>query len=301
MIVTAVLFCTDPLGPSRVDPYFGAQAQAVRQLGGTVALIDHDALLAADIERALHRVPPDLGPVWYRGWMISRDHYAELEAALAVRGARLVVGTDEYRTAHELPGWYWVFAGLTPRSVWMPWSAGRMPDVAAVEALVAPLDGGAAVVKDYVKSRKYEWSTACFVPDLADGPATAKVIAAMVALQAESLNGGIVVRRFEEYEQRDGRSREARVWWLDGVPLAVGAHPDTPADRPELDAFHPELATVGDAVARLGCRFVTTDLAHRSDGAWRVIEVGDGQVSDLPVGLEPTAVLGRLLDHPHGG
>jgi hypothetical protein len=39
-------------------------------------------------------------------------------------------------------------------------------------------------------------------------------------------------------------------------------------------------------VAALGCRFVTTDLARRSDGVWRVIEVGDGQVSDFPAGAD---------------
>ena len=28
--------------------------------------------------------------------------------------------------------------------------------------------------------------------------------------------------------------------------------------------------------------FITVDLVRRSDGAWRVVEVGDGQVSDRP-------------------
>ena len=46
---------------------------------------------------------------------------------------------------------------------------------------------------------------------------------------------------------------------------------------------------------KLGCRFVTTDLTQRTDGTWRVIEVGDGQVSDLPTSAEPAALLGPLL------
>jgi hypothetical protein len=52
-------------------------------------------------------------------------------------------------------------------------------------------------------------------------------------------------------------------------------------------------------VRKLGCRFVTTDLAQRTDSAWRVIEVGDGQVSDLPTSTDPAALLGPLLTLPH--
>lgn len=38
-----------------------------------------------------------------------------------------------------------------------------------------------------------------------------------------------------------------------------------------------------------------TDLAQHTDGTWRVAEVGDGQVSDLPTGTDPTALLDPLL------
>ncbi|WP_308297275.1 ATP-grasp domain-containing protein [Streptomyces sp. UNOB3_S3] len=97
-----------------------------------------------------------------------------------------------------------------------------------------------------------------------------------------------MLRAFEELRHEEG---EARVWWLDGRPLLTTAHPDTPGltPGPGLDAVEP-------LVARLGCRFVTTDLARSADGAWRVIEVGDGQVSDLPAGTDPSALLGPLLN-----
>ena len=45
-----------------------------------------------------------------------------------------------------------------------------------------------------------------------------------------------------------------------------------------------------------GCRFVTTDLALRADGGgWMVVEVGDGQVSDLPRGTEVSALFASLI------
>jgi hypothetical protein len=41
--------------------------------------------------------------------------------------------------------------------------------------------------------------------------------------------------------------------------------------------------------------FVTADLALRADRTWRVIELGDGQVSDRPASTEPAAFLNAVL------
>lgn len=71
------------------------------------------------------------------------------------------------------------------------------------------------------------------------------------------------------------------MWWVDGEAVLTTAHPDTPDRVPA-----PELSSVREAVARLGLRWVTTDLALREDGAWRVVEVGDGQVSGVPAGAD---------------
>ena len=162
-----VLFCADPLNPRRVDDHFAAQADAVRAAGGTVGLIDHDALTRGDADAAVRRLPRGLGPAWYRGWMIGADHYGDLASALADKGGELVVPPDNYRRAHELPGW-----------------------------------------------------------------------------------------------------------------------PDLPRE--------PDLSGVAAPVRVLGCRFVTTDLARRTDGTWRVVEVGDGQVSDLPGTVDPYPLMDRL-------
>jgi ATP-grasp domain, R2K clade family 3 len=269
--------CADPLDPRRRDPHFAGEARGVR------ALIDHDLLLAGDAAGAVARVPRGGGPAWYRGWMVPPDAYARLECALAARGVTLLTSPEHYRRAHELPGWYEVFAELTPRSVWLPAAPGKPPGAAELAALTEPLGGGPVVVKDYVKSRKHEWHEAAYVPESADTGRLAAVVARFFELQGEFLAGGVVVRAFEEF---DGAG-EARVWWVDGEPVLVTAHPDTPGSRVE-----PALDAVRAPVRALGCRFVTTDLVRRADGCWRVVEVGDGQVSDLPSGTDP----GPLLD-----
>ena len=281
-----VLFCVDPLHSRRVDPHFSREAAAVRDHYGEIALIDHDALRRGDVEDAVGAVPAGLGPVWYRGWMLSADEYAAMAATLKQRGTVMLTHPDDSRRAHELPGWHETFAGLTPHSVWRPLGTGQDPgDLSELAELVRPLRAGPAVVKDYVKSCKHEWEEACFVPDVKNPGQLHDIASKMVALRDDHLAGGLVVREFEEY---DGNG-EARVWWVDGEPALVGPHPDSPGVEPE-----PELDAVAPAVRALGCRFITTDLARRTDGVWRVVEVGDGQVSDLPSSVDAMDLYAHL-------
>ncbi|MET8540097.1 ATP-grasp domain-containing protein [Kitasatospora sp. NPDC004799] len=335
MPVPAIIFPADPLNPRRPDPHFAWEARTLRELGGEHHLVDHDGLLAGRAEEAVRRVPRDSGPLWYRGWMLPSARYADFAAALAARGGTLLTSAPGYAAAHELPGWYDVFEGATPASAWIPSDGPVVPGPAELAQAVARLGGqGPAVVKDYVKSRKHEWHEACYVPELADLAAVGRVVERFVELQGEFLAGGVVLRRYEEFEGAGvpvggpvavgavrgpgagganaaggvagaagpegadggspaggGRAVEARVWWLDGRAVLVGPHPDAPRW-----AVEPDLTGVPALVRRLGCRFVTTDLASRADGSgWRVVEVGDGQVSDLPRGIDASGLLASLI------
>lgn len=282
-MITRFLLCADPLRPGRPDPAFTEDAAAMRTVGAGLALLDHDELLAGNAVEAVRRVPRDSGTYWYRGWMIPALRYEELEAALRNRGCALGTSAARYRRAHELPGWYGVFEELTPSSGWLTAAPGEPPAPARLAELTARFGSVAGVVKDYVKSRKHEWEQACYVPDLSDTARLSAVVQRFFALQEDALTGGLVVREFERFV----RGGEARVWWVDAEAVLVTAHPDTPDDRPA-----PDLDAVRAAVAALDCRFVTTDLALREDGVWRVVEVGDGQVSGLPRGTDA----GRLVE-----
>jgi len=68
-----MLYCQDPLNPRATDQHFAREAKAARELGAKVALLDHDALLLGDAERAEERVRRGLGALWYRGWMIPAE------------------------------------------------------------------------------------------------------------------------------------------------------------------------------------------------------------------------------------
>jgi hypothetical protein len=127
-----------------------------------------------------------------------------------------------------------------------------------------------------------------FVPELGDAESAWTVACRFRQLRADDFVGGFVLRRFEEFT-----SAEVRTWWVDGVCTLVGPHPDTPSNGPPADV---DLAPVVPLVAALGLPFVTVDLALRADGVWRVVELGDGQVSDRPVAIAPGALIAALRD-----
>ncbi|WP_446214640.1 ATP-grasp domain-containing protein [Micromonospora sp. IBSANI012] len=125
------------------------------------------------------------------------------------------------------------------------------------------------------------------MPNLADGETAWKVASRLRHLREDDFVGGFVLRRYERFT-----SAEARTWWVNGGCVLVSSHPDTPNDSPHLDV---DLDAVAPMITALGLPFITVDLALRADGVWRVIDIGDGQVSDRPATTEPSKLITALL------
>lgn len=273
----------DVLRPRRPEEHFAAEARAAAELGVQVALVDHDGLCEPDgAGAAVARVPADAGAAVYRGWMLRASQYAAFARALAGRGVTLRTSPDHYQRGHEFPGWYPALASVTPRSAW---TRGDLQD--DFTRACAELGPGAAVLRDYVKSMKHYWDEAAFIPDLSDTSAAWKVAARFRELREDEFTGGFVVRRYEHFS-----SAEARTWWVDGTCALVTAHPDSPDDLPPA-GLDPE--PFAPLIAALGLPFVTADLVRRGDGTWRVVEVGDGQVSDRPASAPPADFVSAVL------
>jgi hypothetical protein len=281
-----LLVPSDPLRPRRADPHLADEAAAARELGVDVALLDHDVLVAAHdlagVRQAVRKVPASEDVV-YRGWMVTADAYARLEQVLARQGARLRTTFGQYRRGHELPGWYDAVAPFTPQACWTDG-----PDLDAYTRCLRTLGSGPAVLRDYTKSLKHQWHEAAFVPDVADEAGGRRVAERFLELRAEAFDGGLVLRRFESFA-----GAEARTWWVGGRCVLVTAHPDSPDEQPDVPQRF--LAALEPAVASLGLPFVTADLVRRTDGSWRVVEMGDGQVSDRPRSCPPAELVHALL------
>lgn len=254
-----LLFPADPLRPRRPDDHFAAEAAAARAAGVPVALVDHDLLASGqDPARAVAAVPT-CGVAVYRGWMLRADRYADLAVALAARDVRLKTTPEQYRRAHELPGWYESLRSVTPDSAWTTGA-----DRPAFDTARQALGGGPAVLRDWSKSAKHHWHEAAFIPDLADGDAAWRVATRLRELREDDFTGGFVLRRFERFT-----GAEVRTWWVDGRCALVGPHPDTPGATPTGEV---DLGFLIPLVAPLDLRFVTVDLVRHADGRWRVVE-----------------------------
>ena len=267
-----LLVPADVLVPRRPDEVFAAEAAAARHAGIPVAVIEHDAITQfGDARQAVAQVPEGHPDAVYRaGWCAPQ--YEALAGCPDV--------SHHPPPAHELPGWYQAFAGLTPDSAW---TSGD--DRAAFDKARAELGAsGAAVVRDYVKSMKHYWQTAMYIPDLVDADTAWQVASRFRGLREEEFTGGFVLRRFEPFT-----GGEARTWWVNSQCALITPHPDTPQSPPAESRSLP-LAQIAQRITALGVAFATVDLALRADGIWRVVEVGDGQVSGLP-GTTPAADL----------
>ncbi len=248
------VFPRDSAEPARPEEMFADQWSALMQAGFSASLCS-DAVLAG--AKPLRNVPPG-SVVVYRGWMVKGEEYEALARAIEQCGAKAFTNPQEYLAAHHLPNWYPLLSDLTPETRVFPADAD-------LDAELRALGWGAYFLKDYVKSLKTARSS--FVREPAEAPA---VIAEMREYRGE-IEGGICVRRVEEFMPES----ERRYFVLLGAGYAASE-----------GAAVPEI--VQKCAKRLPSKFFSVDVARRADGELRVVEVGDGQVSDL-VGWSPEA------------
>jgi hypothetical protein len=239
---------------------FADQWSALTKADFTASLCS-DAVLAGT--KPLRNVPPG-SMVVYRGWMVKGEEYTALTRAIEQCGATAFTSLPEYLATHHLPNWYRLLADLTPETRVFPADADIVAELRA-------LGWGAYFLKDYVKSLKTARGS------IVREPAEALAVIAEMREYRGQIEGGICVRRVEEFLPES----ERRYFVL----LGAGYAPSAVVAVPEI---------VQKCAERLPSKFFSVDVARRADGELRVVEVGDGQVSDL-VGWSPEAFAGMWV------
>ncbi|HEX6780189.1 MAG TPA: ATP-grasp domain-containing protein [Ktedonobacterales bacterium] len=281
-----LIFCADPLDRRRVDSMYEREAEAARRAGLDYALLNFEALVdeqdaVAATGRIAAAASPEVGI--YRGWMLRPVAYERLYEALASLNIFLLTSPSAYRHCHYLPESYPVIEGQTPQSVWL-----KLEDGLSTEQIMdalQPFGGKPLILKDYVKSRKHEWSEACYIPSAADRAAVERVVKRFLALQGPELNEGLVFREFVPFEPlgthaKSGMplTKEYRLFFLDGKRLLAVPYWEAAA----YDALLPPDDLFQEVARRVQSLFFTMDVARRLDGEWMIVELGDGQVAGLP-------------------
>lgn len=240
------LFPTDPLDRHAPDEMFAAQAAALSQAGFNSSVFS-EAVLNGD--KPLRNLPAG-SRVVYRGWMLKGSEYAALVQAIEQAGATAFTSPQEYLTAHHLPNWYPLLADLTPETRVYPADADLAAELRA-------LGWGSYFLKDYVKSVKSRRGS------IIHDPAEATAVLAEMREYRGEIEGGICVRRVEDFVAET----ERRYFVLAGTAYSAAGTP-----IPSI---------VQECVPRVPSKFFSVDVIRRTDGQLRVVEVGDGQVSDL--------------------
>lgn len=274
--VKGILYPSDPFNERIPDTAFSNETEAIRWADIPTSVFESDSLSDGIDGVRFRKLPEDDDArLFYRGWMLTAEEYTTLYEALQSLGTQMISTPENYVSAHHLPGWYHTFEGLTPKTVILPKDADRE----SIQRNAEELHAQAYVVKDFVKSRKDEWDTACYAPSLETLPS---IVEEFVRLQEEYLVGGIVIREFVELDKNEP---EIRIWWTHTQPTLITPHPDY-FDQNIAELSEAFLYEIKERVEPLGSPFVTTDVAKTISGEWIVIEVGDGQVSGLPDDLE---------------
>jgi hypothetical protein len=238
------LYPSHPLNRQTPDEQFTEEYEVAQRVGSAVSLLSFELFREGSF-----RVLPALGvskTVAYRGWMVTPSEYSRLHAGILEAGSTPLTSPQQYELCHYLPRWYPELKEFTAETLFF-----READDIVGELGARAWSG--CFLKDYVKSL----SAGSLVRDLST---IRSVVTRMKQFRGE-IEGGICARRIEEFEA----GTEERYFVYRGKAHAsAGAVPEV----------------VEVAARRISSPFFTVDAARRRDGVTRIIELGDGQVSD---------------------
>jgi len=246
------LYPSDPFQPKEADEIFKGQLEATKAKGLGTSLFSVEELQMGNFK--LRGPIPENATVVYRGWMLNGQEYHRLSDFIASRKATPLTAPDVYLSCHHLPNWYPLVTDFTAETKVYPKDADLAKELRA-------LGWEKFFIKDYVKSLKTS------VGSVVSRPEEVSTVVVEMEKFRGTIEGGICVRRFESYAE----GSERRFFVLNGKPHAAGGSIPT---------------VVEECARRLRSPLFSVDVAVREDNVERIVEIGDGQVSDL-VGWTP--------------
>ena len=244
-----VLFPNDIFNPKQPDTAYKDRFIAFKNAGFKTALIEIESL-----NNEQTQIYPNLSPqdvVVYIGWMLSSSNYLSLTKIIKKKGAIPFTSRQEYLNTHYLPNWYTLLQEFTPKT--------RIYEADVdIETELKKLDWSQYFIKDYVKSLKT--STGSII----NRPEDIKLVLAEMKKYRGTIEGGICVRQVEDFIPES----EQRYFVINKTAFA--------SDR---DQEIPTIVT--ECINKIKSNFFSVDVINTKQGHQRIVEIGDGQVSDI--------------------
>jgi hypothetical protein len=259
-----ILYPSNPFKKNEPDEDYADEYLAASEKALNCALFSIE-----DFETGKFRSRPNLvtgDRVLYRGWMLTPTSYSALASSIKSYGSSPITNLTDYALCHYLPNWYERCKAFTPATVF----ASRTDDFPST---VAGLNWNKFFVKDYVKSLTTSRGS------IANTSSEISEVVNAIEKYRGQIEGGVCIREFETFDP----GSEERYFVVNG--RACGR-----------DSYVPEL--VQEVAKRISSPFFSIDVTQRSDGTLRLIELGDGQVSDRKKwGLDTFVQLLSHLEH----
>ena len=183
-----ILFCESPIEANKVDEDFEDQFVSAKQNGFETLLFNFEDLTSADrfsIATKRIRQTDKIVNVIYRGWMLTPKQYSILYNDLLSKNYKLINTREEYQNCHYLPDSLKFIENRTPKTVFEKFKNEKNIDNLIEKSKV--FGKKSVILKDYVKSEKHDWETACFVADASNTDKFKQTINKLIELRDKYL------------------------------------------------------------------------------------------------------------------
>lgn len=280
-----IIFPAYPHLPRKLNPYFQAEMDAAQSAGFGISIVSDE-----NTPGPVSITNSTADSYIYRGWLVKPAYYKEMTDMV---GKPLLNSYQDYISSYELPNWYQHFTVEdTPESFY----------IGADEIVKVGLEGVAhqvinyfesdapLMMKDYLKSMKYEWYDACLIKDGSDAKEIMRITTNFFELCGRDFVGGLVYRKLLDLKRAGIHPKtrtpvpiEFRTFFLHQKPIStisiwekeVGIDYRTEGIPPSQEF----LESVGKKIIS---PFVAVDIAKDINDKWWTIEVNDGGAAGLP-------------------
>jgi hypothetical protein len=227
-------------------------------------------------------------PVTAIGRFGVATNYDEIYQQLAAAGILLVHSPEQHLLASELPRWYPLLEGLTPKSLWFS----EPPDIAVIQETI----GLPLFLKGSRQTSRHQ-AALSIIRSAEDYYRAIEIYRQDPILKWQDF----VCREFvqlrpvpSEPTEKIPASFEFRSFWWRGQCVGVGQYWSTSYNW-NSEEEKAALAIAQTAALRLNLPFVVIDIAQTITGQWIVIECNDAQESGYAA-ISPFALWQNLID-----
>ncbi len=274
-----VVFPSIPFDSKLVDSDFEQEFEAAQKVDWDCYLYDHELIEQGNVKDALKAIPKSEGEnVFQRGWMFTSKKYEDFFDGLISKGYRPIVTPNAYEQSHYLPLAYPLIKKYTAKSDWI--TGESVNDAWELYRGFIEKD---AIIKDWVKSAKHKWKEGCFIPANTDREAFGKIFSVFRKERGKLFNRGVVIREFLSFRINgfDMRgfpcNQETRLFFWNGNLILEPKDSDIMLQKKKWESI----------ASSFQSPFISIDVAPLESGDYLIVEVGDGGVSGLPIGISP--------------